>query len=420
VSFPEQHLGPGPLVPTRELTFPKQDNLKWKDINPRLGAAYDLLGNGKTAVRVSLGRYQQGIGTTNGLAGEPNPVNRLVLSTTRAWTDANRDFVPDCDLLNTAANGECGAMANANFGKQIPGATYDPDVLTGWRHRNFNWEFSTGVQQEVLPRVSVDVAYFRRWFGNFTVTDNLTVAPSDYNPFSITAPIDSRLPGGGGYAVNGLYDLTPSKFGLPANNFVTLSDKYGKQISHWNGFDVTGNARLPGRLLFGGGLSTGRALTDNCDVVSKLDNPSQLYCHVETPFLTQAKAFGSYTVPRIDVELSAVFQSIPGPQIAANFVAPNAAVVPSLGRNLSGNAANVTVNLVEPGTMYGERRNQLDLRLTKLLRFSRRTRTNLNLDIYNVTNANTVLALNNAYAAWLRPTTILTARFLRIGGQVDF
>src|SRR5581483_4378068 len=116
-----------------------------------------------------------------GLGVGPSPVNLLVLSTTRSWTDANRDFVPQCNLLATAANGECGAMANSAFGTSAPGTSYDPNVLGGWFHRGYNWEFAGGVQHEIIPRVSADFGYFRRIYGNLLVTDNLSVAASDYN-----------------------------------------------------------------------------------------------------------------------------------------------------------------------------------------------------------------------------------------------
>ena len=112
-------------------------------------------------------------------------------------------------------------------------------------HRFYNWEFSTSVQHEVVPRLSAEVGYFRRWFGNFQVTDDLAVEPSDFTPFSITAPRDPRLPDGGGYVVDGLFNVTPAKFGQVLD-YNTLSDKYGKQTEHWNGVDVTsppGSAR---------------------------------------------------------------------------------------------------------------------------------------------------------------------------------
>ena len=421
-TFPEVHVGPAALAPTRNITFPRQDNLGWKDVTPRLGVSYDLFGDGKTAIKASANKYLQNGGggqggdlTTNGGA---HPTNTLVTSTTRSWTDRNSDYVPDCDLLSPAANGECGALASANFGRTAPGTTFDPEVLRGWGVRGNNWEFAAGVQHELAPRVAVDFGYFRRVFGNLAVTYDRNLTPADYDLFSISAPADSRLPGGGGYQVAGLYNLKAAKFGLPSDVLYTSADNFGKQIRHWNGFDLSVNAR-PGNVLLRGGLSTGRFSTDNCDVVTKLNNPSTLYCHSHNKFQKDIKFLGSYTIPRVDVLLSGVFQSLQGPSLAANYNATNAVVAPSLGRPLSGGAANVTVNLVEPGTMSGDRANQLDLRVAKIVRLGG-SRAQLGVDVFNVLNSSPVVAENSSFAVWRTPTEVLIARFVRLSMQIDF
>jgi hypothetical protein len=150
-----------------------------------------------------------------------------------------------------------------------------------------------------------------------------------------------------------------------------------------------------------------------------VDNPSPLYCHVDTAFLTQVKLIGTYTVPKVDVQFATTFQSVPGPQISAIYNAPNALVQPSLGRPLSGGAANVAVNLIAPGTMYGDRLNQIDFRVAKMLRFGQR-RVSINFDLYNALNSSAVLTLNNNYATWLVPQSIVLARFAKISVQLDF
>jgi hypothetical protein len=127
-------------------------------------------------------------------------------------------------------------------------------------------------------------------------------------------------------------------------------------------------------------------------------------------------------IPKIDMELAATFQSKPGPMLAANYAAPSADVVPSLGRNLSGNAANVTVNLIAPGTEYGDRINELDVRVSKTLKFGR-LRTLLALDTYNALNSSVVLAYNPAFVpggTWLQPLTIMTPRLIKLTAEVDF
>ena len=437
--FPGQTLGPVQFVPNRNISIPDTPGLSWKDVTPRMGASYDVFGNGKTAFKVTLNKYPAGDRGGSATGGTiADPVVNLVNSTTRTWTDSNTNFVPDCDLTNPSANGECAAMANRNFGTNVPATAFDPNVLRGWGVRTYNWEFSTSVQHEILPRVSVDVGYFRRWYGNFITTDSRALAASDFDAFSITAPVDSRLPGGGGSAISGLYNLNPAKFGVPLDNLVTFASNYGTQIEHWNGIDVSVNARLRRGLLLQGGVSTGRTSTDSCQIVARLPEliagvglvapipgavatsaTPQSYCHIDTPFLTQVKGLSSYTIPRIDVQLSGSFQSVPGPQVVGNYNAPNSVVAPSLGRPLAGGAPNVTVNLVRPALRYGERMNQLDLRFGKVLKFGQ-TRSVVSLDLYNALNSNAVLTESNAYAIFRQPQVILLARFAKISLQFDF
>ena len=169
--------------------------------------------------------------------------------------------------------------------------------------------------------------------------------------------------------------------------------------------DLAMNARLRGGLLLQGGISTGRTVTDNCEILAKLPEISPLglpYCHQVTDFLTQIKFLGSYNLPKVDVAVSGSFQSLPGPQLAANQVVLNAAVRPSLGRDLTGGAANVTVNLVPP-SLFEERLNPLDIRFAKSLKLNR-TRVSLNLDLYNLFNVSTVLT--ESQAARMRPRPV--------------
>jgi hypothetical protein len=445
-SFGEGRLLAGPLVPGRDVTFPEQDNLDWKDITPRMGAVYDLFGTGRTAVKVSLNKYLGGQGL-NGIAQDPNPVNAHQNSTTRNWTDGNGNFVPDCDLTAVAANGECGQMDFPTFGRSNATAQFDPDLVTGWGNRYYNWEFSSSVQHEIMPRVSMEVGYFRRWFGNFRVTDNLNADASFYDRFTFTAPGDARLPDGGGYTVTGV-NLNPARFGLPANNLNSLSDKYGKWTEHWNGLDFLLGTRLQNGMMLSGGVSTGRTSINFCEVTAALPEmllsgqnfglpgftgagfnlanvgiqPDQ--CDFQEDWLTQLKLTGLYTVPRVDVGVSATYQNMPGPVLAANFVASNALVSGSLGRPLTG-GANTTINIVEPGTMYGDRINQLDIRFSKVFRFGGPRRATFNVDLANALNADTVVTELYGYnpansGAWRRPNEILQARFVKFGVQLDF
>jgi hypothetical protein len=438
---PDQQEGPVRFLP-QPISFPETPIVdSYKDVTPRVAAAYDLFGNGKTAIKTTFGKYLEAAFTGRAYASG-NPTSRIIQSVNRAWTDANNNWTADCDLLNgnaqdlrTSGGDFCGAFSNRNFGTTTFSNTIDPSILKGWGVRPSDWNFGASIQHEVLPRMSVELGYFWRSFHGFLVTDNLATSPADFGRFSVVAPLDPRLPDGGGYTVSDLYNVNPSLFGI-TNNYVTFSDRVGNQYATFNGLDITLNARPTRNLTIQGGFNGGRTISDNCEIRAKLPEiaPLNPYCHVETGYLPHHKWFGSYVLPKVDVQVGLTFTSKPGLQVSfagtptagghlsANYTVANAVVAPSLGRNLAGNAANVTVNLIEPGTMYGDRINELDLRVAKILRFGR-WRANISADVYNLLNSAPILSYNEAFipnGAWLLPTSVMTARFAKLNVQFDF
>ncbi len=433
--FPEQQIGPARFLPVA-IVFPAQKGVDaYNDITPRMGAAWDMFGNGKTAVKVNLGKYLEGASSSGTYAGI-NPMSRLAggNSVNRTWIDADRDFAVDCDRLNPvaqspAATGSvdtCGVTSNAAFGTDRLTTNYDPDLLGGWGVRPSDWSFSASLQQQVLSRASVEVSYHRRWFSGFNVTDNRALGPNDFDRFSVTVPSDPRLPGGGGYTVD---DLFNARVNPTPDNFVTTSRKIGDQYRRFNGVDLSVNVRAGRGLTFQGGTSTGQTVTDNCEIRAALPETATLnpYCHQASGFLTQFRGLAVYTIPRVDVLVSTVFMDKPGSpgidqSLSANWSVPESAYIGSLGRVCTGCVAGGalgTVNLIEPGSLYGDRIRELDLGIKKILRFAN-TRTTVGLDIYNVLNSNVTLTYNNTFVgggAWLTPTEIMTARIFRVTGE---
>jgi hypothetical protein len=418
--YPDQYTAPSQFVLTAR-SFPAKEAVRWTDLNPRLGLSYDLFGNGKTAVKTSLSRYIQGEGV--GRASAINPILNNN-SVSRQWTDRNGDRIVQGDPFNPAINGELGVSGNLNFGKPVITTVYNPEWSHGYAKRPYNWEFSAGVQQEIVPRMSANVMFFRRSYGNFTITQNRAVTPANYDHYCVTAPVDPRLPDGGGQQICGLYDLNPTKVGQ-TDNLVIFSKTVGDQYERWNGVDLTVNARLP-RLLLQGGMSTGKTVTDDCDVAPKIGSPQNRFCHTDTRYLTQVKVLASYSLPW-DVQLAGTFQSIPGVSVTASATFTNPQIAPSLGRALS-SGSTATVALIEPGTIYRDRLNQLDVRLARTFRLGQR-RAQLQFDLYNTLNAGTITAQSNNYGAttganagapWQIPQAIIPARVVKFGLQLNF
>jgi hypothetical protein len=262
-SVPAHALPAGYFVPAR--SFPAVDNIPaYKNINPRVSVIYDLFGNGNTALKASVGRYNP-----VEYRAVNNPAANQATSATRTWNDANRDYVPDCDLANPAVNGECGVWNDLSFGQDKPGTRYADDALGGFNTQFYNWQSSVSLQHQLRPGMALNVGYFNTRYGNFLITDNAALTAADFDTFCLTRPSTAAKDGyqmpGAGEELCGFYDLKPTS-NRPPDLVRTLASNVGDRTEVYNGVDVTMTARFAEGGQFSGGLSVGRTTTDACDI----------------------------------------------------------------------------------------------------------------------------------------------------------
>jgi hypothetical protein len=432
--------------------------LNWKDLNPRVGVSFDVFGNGKTAVKASFARYVNGVGLSLlSTTDNANPEVTVGPTDTRAWRDADLNGTPFDASGRIQLNELTNSTATPTFGKNVPSSTLtDPAVLDGWNKRGYNTEWAFNVQHELAPRVSLNGGWFRRSFGNQTLTvDNrYSFANNSFDgPFCANAPSDPNLPGGGGYQVCGLYDLKPSivALGLPANSTIAFSDNYGGETNIYKGFELSMRATFRSGGFLQAGIAAQKRIFDQCNLVNagivgyngaintaaiNLTEVAEIFpdgtkaCHQDLPYRPDLKMSGSYTLPG-DIIVSPTYQFVRGvqtggaaPSLLATW-ATTPATATTLGRAYSAAATTKSVNLIAVGANYGnDNLSQLDVRFSKRLKFAR-TSLRVDFDAYNIFNSDWPFTVTSTFStatnsAWLRPTNVLQARFFKIGAQFDF
>lgn len=503
-------VGPDRFVPAGYCT-PKSEGVSYHDVTPRWSVTWDIVGDGKTALKWNMGKYLAAAGF-QGIYNGANPARRTLNTLARPWEDLNGNRIPDCDFRNPAEHfsggDRCGAVTNLQnfrrFGtdpyvldetgdaiglqtthcgrreRGIPQAVKDycaragQNLLTGWGKRRSEWQFGIGVQREILPRLSAEVTYNQRWYQNQMLTDTLGVGCDLYTGvteqciadldrgrhpqfsfYSLRAPVDPRLPGGGGYLINGLVDRNTAAALTGPEAIVLVPYTYG-----WRGIDTNFVFRMPGGLRLNGGTSTGKAFRDLCDY--DINTPQRRQreggrspaCAPWRPWQTNVRGSVSYTVPKVDVLASLVFQSRPGVERSANMVfsyrdviwapgsewrATNTVGCPTAGAGAApvgclygvNNNNNFTVDLLDTSDLWGERLTYFDLKLGKNLRFAGK-RLNIGVDIFNLFNSDAIDQYVNTYTVdnpatpqvevnnWGNAQSLISPRFAQLSVQFDF
>jgi hypothetical protein len=438
--IPEETSAAGRFSSAR--TFGPIDMPTWKSIAPRAGVVYDLFGNQKTAVKASIGKYMQA-GTT----GFANSYNPLAFQTANvAWTDANNDGIPQGErgcVYQTAGCEINLAQLPAGFGVANLG-TFADDIK-----RMYNVETTASIQHELMPRVSVTAGWYHREYFNLRRRTNVLQSFADYNPFTLFNPID-------GTPIT-YYNVSAAK-----QNAVSYVDENAPdRTMKYNGFEYNFNARLPrGITLFGGGMSE-RMLTNTCD---DNWNPNLLlYCdqgESGIPFRTQFKIAG--TVPlKYGIVASLAFQSLPGylfgtsSQYALTGVSGPSGITTNNPPNGAGSVwlitpttrytscpgtsasqgcavgalvnpgmtvASLSVPLVAPMTEYGDRINQLDVNVSKIINY-RGFSFQPKIDFFNLLNVSPAFSVRNnnfGTSAYQQPSAVLNGRVFQLGAVVRF
>ena len=391
-STPAQGSVPGRFKPPSEI--PAKAGADWTDWSPRFGAVYDLFGNSKTAIKGSFAKYN-----TAERADFASAYNPYIAATTAAlsWTDLNRDDLPQGEVGCTYLAAGCEInFTQLPVGFGTPTLSVTPDEALRTNGRGYNYEYSAGVEHQLMTNLSVAGTWYRRDFRKFVTTDYTDRTRDDYTPVTIVSPLNGE--------VITAYNIAANKVSR-TNRIERIADEDLRQ-TFYRGFDLSFRLRLPRQGSFFGGTSTGRSVEVTCD---QPDNPNLLrFCDrridgTAPPIRTSLKLSGSYTLP-FDVQLGVSYVRQPGDALSTNWLitrttryaancigpcTPGALVIPGLSET------SLSVPLLPSGIENLPHMNNLDFRFGKWFRFGRYSLQGL-AEVYNVTNSSTPLEVRSS------------------------
>lgn len=391
--IPPQRSAAGTFVGERN--FPEIRNVpNFKDVAPRFGLSWDILGTGRTVLKASASRYLQNVGMAY-----PVSVNPLGLSVeTRSWTDRNGDGLAQRDEIGPGP-GFVGGLTTR----------MDPNL-----ERPYSWEYSLGIQQQIYRDLVVSVIAWHRDNRRQVGRANMAVPPSAYIPVRLTLPTNLPAPFAGQTIT--VYNQDPATRGrvdFLLTNFKELDSEY-------NGVDITFTKRMSDRWQLLGGLTIGRERgAFRGDLVYGFDDLNNPNFNInrkgivgnDSPYIF--KLAGTYQLPW-GFEISGNFQHFTGYPLRRIFTVTRTHI-PDLTQ------VSQAIDLVERGTVRLPNVNLLDLRISRIFAIGENWRIEPALDIFNVGNVATTTAEIEAVGVALgQPTVIVAPRLFKLGVKVNF
>ena len=405
---PPQSAPAGTWVPARE--FPAYPGPRWNTVAARIGVAYDVFGDGRTALKGTMHQYVSSESTR--LAMARNPLSSFTWSAAqefRSWDDmdGNGSVVgPDGRVQYE----EVGPSPNVNFGTANDLKLLDLDGREG------HWEYNAQIQHELFSGVSATFGWYRRNYHKMWWEDNTLRGPDDWTAFNVTGPMDPRLGNWSGHNYQ-LWNLNEDNFGLSQQTVRTspINDRI------YDGFEWTIDGRLDNGAFFGGSTTYERTQINECDPQSDTgvgygidDRNALLWCDSPRAWQWMYKAHGAYPLPG-GIILSAFVQGYPGPEEHANY---NVTALPD-GTPLTG-GQRLSIDLLPHEVFFLPFQRKVDVRVMRRFNIGN-TQIAPVLDAFNIFNTNTVTGQINTYGdRWKEITNIMQARYLRLGLELEW
>lgn len=453
--------------------FPDKVMPIWKMFSPRTSVVYDLMGNGKTAVRFGYNRF--GVAATTTLSSLYDPAAGTIISATAPWTDKNGDDIAQGSNRCNFADAGCEinfAGVPTNFGV-VSLASPDPGLT-----RPYVDQINVGLTREVTRGVSVSLEWFHNDAKDSFERNNVlrpgtysngTVTNASYRPVTVFSPVD-------GTPIT-VYDTVSSAVAAAVQN-VDTNDSSVKQS--YNAIEFNFQARLPHGARVFGGSATDRTIANTCSGAAS--NPNFLvtiggvnYCDQTNsgiPWRTQFKLAGTFPLPWYGITFATSFQALPGYILGTSALTAGGAGAPNF-TSYSGVASSYTVTpttryivcpgnsasqgctvgalvipgmttsslavpVDRPGTLLTPRVNQLDLSFSKRITV-RGIKFDPKIDIFNALNSDdyftarstaftpvasaslaTGLAGTGSGGTYLQPGSILQGRLVRLGAVITW